>query len=146
VSDAADAWFVTVNSQRIPEEIPDVRSAASIGTWADETICYCCHLTWPTHLLFYARDQPGRAYGCKSTFLELVGLIQPLLTVPNIVQGRKVVFLVNNLAVVYGWQNGYVKNDLSASVLICAMQIIAAFLGCVAHVDICPECHLLWLD
>jgi hypothetical protein len=72
--------------------------------------------------------------------LELVGLIQPLLTIPDRLQVcREVVFMVDNLAVVYGWANGYIKNDLSASVLIRALHIISAFWGCIVHLQHLPR-------
>jgi len=96
-------------------------------------------MTWPEDFLLHAKDQLGRAYGCKSTFLELAGLIQPFLTIPEILQGREVLFLVDNLAVVYGWENRCIKNDLSASILIRAMHIVAAYLGCIAHVQHLPR-------
>jgi hypothetical protein len=128
VSDAAGARFVKMKGQRIPAATPDIRGAASVGLHDDGSVWFCCRLTWPQFLLLHAKDQLGRAHGCKSTFLELVGLIQTLLTIPDRLQGREVVFLVDNLAVVYGWANGYIKNDLSASVLLRALHIILAFL------------------
>jgi hypothetical protein len=139
VSDAAGARFVTVNGQRIPCDEPGERGAASLGVHPDGTVWYCCRMTWPEEFLLHAKDQLGRAYGCKSTFLELAGLIQPFLTIPEILQGREVLFLVDNLAVVYGWENRCIKNDLSASILIRAMHIVAAYLGCIAHVQHLPR-------
>jgi hypothetical protein len=139
VSDAAGARFVKVKGQHVPADTPDVRGAASVGLHDNGSIWFCCRLTWPQFLLLHAKDQLGRAYGCKSTFLELVGLIQPLLTIPDRLQGREVVFMVDNLAVVYGWANGYIKNDLSASVLIRALHIISAFLGCIVHIQHLPR-------
>jgi hypothetical protein len=58
----------------------------------------------------------------------------PLLTVPHLLRGREICLFVDNIAVVYGWQNRGVKNDLSASILIRALHTIAAFLGCHVHV------------
>jgi len=134
VSDAAGARFVKVKRKRIPCETPDVRGAASIGISESGKIWFCCRVTWPTHLLLHARDELGKAYGCKSTTLEMVGVMLPLLTVPHLLLGRELCLYVDNIAVVYGWQNKGVKNDLSASVLIRALHIIAAFLGCHVHI------------
>jgi hypothetical protein len=134
VSDAAGARYVKVKRKRVPCETPGVRGAASVGISESGQIWFCCRVTWPTHLLLHAQDELGKAYGCKSTTLEMIGVMLPLLTVPHLLRGRELCLYVDNIAVVYGWQNRGVKNDLSASVLIRALHIIAAFLGCHVHV------------
>jgi hypothetical protein len=134
VSDAAGARYVKVKRKRVPCETPGVRGAASVGISESGQIWFCCRVTWPTHLLLHAQDELGKAYGCKSTTLEMIGVMLPLLTVPHLLRGRELCLYVDNIAVVYGWQNRGVKNDLSASVLIRALHTIAAFLGCHVHV------------
>jgi len=134
ISDAAGARYVKVRRKRIPCEKPGIRGAASIGLIEGE-VWYCCRVTWPTHLLLEAKDELDKAYGCKSTTLEMVGIMLPLLTVPHLLQGKEICLHVDNIAVVYGWQNKGVKNDLSATVLIRALHIIAVFLGCKVHVQ-----------
>jgi hypothetical protein len=139
VSDAAGARYVKVKRKRVPCETPGVRGAASVGISESGQIWFCCRVTWPTHLLLHAQDELGKAYGCKSTTLEMIGVMLPLLTVPHLLRGRELCLYVDNIAVVYGWQNRGVKNDLSASVLIRALHIIAAFLGCHVHVFHLPR-------
>jgi len=134
VSDAAGARYVTVKRRRIPTEKPGDRGAAAVGITSSGSIWFCARVTWPTFLLLHARDERDKAYGCKSTTLELVGLLLPILTIPHVLQGREVCLHVDNIAAVYGWENRGVKNDTSASVLLRALHIISSYLGCTVHV------------
>ncbi len=102
MSEAAGARFVKVPGKLVPAKIPDIRGAASISVLPDDSLWYCCRLTWPNFLLLHSTDQLGLAYGCKSTFLELVDLMQPLLTIPIRLQGRELLFLMDNIAMVNG--------------------------------------------
>jgi hypothetical protein len=43
--------------------------------------------------------------------LEATGLLLPLRTVPGVIASQHVVLGVDNLDVVYGWQNGGCKGD-----------------------------------
>jgi hypothetical protein len=73
------------------------------------------------------------------TTLELVGLFLPFLTVPEVVRGRNIVLGVDNLGVVFAWENGYAKGDLLASSLVRALGIVAAYLECRVHVQHVPR-------
>jgi hypothetical protein len=134
VTDAAGARYVQVRRRRIPSERPGIRGAAAIGICQSGAVWLCARVTWPTHLLLHARDEKDRAYGCKSTTLEMEGVLLPIVTVPHMLLGREVCIKVDNIAVVYGWENHGVTNDQSASVLIRAMHLISTYLGCVIHV------------
>jgi len=139
VSDAAGARYVTVKGRRIPCDRPGQRGAAAIGIGPQGEIWLCARVTWPAYLLLKARDEKKRPYGCKSTTLELVGLILPILTVPHLLQGKELCFHVDNLATVYGWENRAVAKDSSASVLIRSLHLIATYLGCIVHVHHLPR-------
>jgi len=139
VSDAAGARYVTVNKRRIPTERAGDRGAAAIGICSAGRVWFCARVTWPAFLLLDARDERDRAYGCKSTTLETVGILLPILTIPHLLQGRDICLHVDNTAVVYGWENRSVKNDQSASVLLRALHIISVFLGCTIHVMHLPR-------
>jgi hypothetical protein len=139
ISDAAGARYVTVNNRRIPDETPGNKGAASIGILQSGHIWFSARIIWPAHFLLYARDERDRAYGCKSTTLEVIGLILPILTIPHILRGREICLHVDNLAVVYGWENRGAKRDHSASIFLRALHIISAFLGCIVHVHHIPR-------
>jgi len=86
-----------------------------------------------------AKDDNNKAYGCKSTTLEVIGLLLPILTVPHLLASHELVLHVDNIASVYGWQNRAVKKDSSASILIRALHVISCFLGCIVHVVHLPR-------
>ena len=56
-----------------------------------------------------------------------------MLAFPEKVKGRNLVFMIDNIAVMYGWLKGYVKNDSSASEVLKTAQYMAAFLGITVH-------------
>jgi hypothetical protein len=71
--------------------------------------------------------------------LELIGLLLPLLCIPEQLSGRELVFHVDNIAVVYGWYNGATKLDEMASILLRSLYLMAAFLGANVHVRHVPR-------
>jgi len=139
ISDAAGARYVSVHNRRLPSDTPGNKGAASIGILDSGHIWFCSKVTWPEHLLLHARDENDRAYGCKSTTLEVIGLILPIITIPHILRGREVCLHVDNIAVVYGWENRGAKRDHSASIFLRALHILSAFLGCIVHVRHIPR-------
>ena len=100
---------------------------ASLGLKEDGSIWFICRGQWPKAILEDS-DEKGVRFASKMTTLELVGLLLPLLTVPDHVRQRNVVLGVDNVSVVFGWENRSVSGDMSASVLIRAMHIVASFL------------------
>jgi hypothetical protein len=89
--------------------------------------------------LYTATDEQGKAYGCKTATLELVGVLLPFLTIPHLLRGRSVRLQVDNSAAVYGWLNMQIKNDTTASILIRTLHIISHFLECTTHVEHLPR-------
>ncbi len=76
----------------------------------------------------------------KTTTLEAIGLLIPFLTAPQALRGKHVIFKVDNLAVVFGWENKLVKNDTAATIILRAIQLMAAYLGAWVHVQHIPRC------
>ena len=68
---------------------------------------YYTQMHWPSKILSEKIDGKGAYFGCKSTTLESVGMILPMIMFPDL--GRNVIFMIDNLAVMFGWYNGYVK-------------------------------------
>ena len=68
------------------------------------------------------------------TTLELIGLLLPLTSVPEILRGQHIVLGVDNVSVVHAWENKNVKGDITASCLVRAMMVIEAFLECKIYV------------
>ena len=96
-------------------------------------------LSWPEKLLTTLADENGVLFGHKSTTLESVGLLLPLLAFPGKVCGRNIVIRVDNIAVVYGWAKGLVKNEKTASEVLKSVQYLAGFLGVTVHVEHVPR-------
>ena len=53
----------------------------------------------------------------RQTTLETIGLLLPFLSIPSSLQGRDIILRVDNKAVVYGWEDKGVNNDMTASIL-----------------------------
>jgi hypothetical protein len=94
---------------------------------------------WPKDFITHAKDGDGVRFGNKSTTLEWIGLLTPMLTVPELISGRHVILRVDNIACVYGYENGQLKNDESASIMIRTAKLVSAYLGSVVHVEHVPR-------
>jgi hypothetical protein len=52
---------------------------------------------WPKGFITHAKDDTGVRFGDKSTTLECIGLLAPMLTVPELVSGRHVILRVSRV-------------------------------------------------
>ena len=100
---------------------------ASLGFSESGNFWFLCRGEWP-QAIFSKEDEKGAKFSSKMTTLELVGLLLPLLSIPEIVKGKNLILGVDNISVVFGWENRSVNGDLTASALIRAMHIVATFL------------------
>ena len=105
----------------------DWAGVASLGVSDNGNFWYLCRGCWP-EAIFKNSDEKGSKYASKTTTLEVVGLLLPLLTIPEKVAGKNIVLGVDNIAAVFGWENRSVSGDRSASILIRALHIVASFL------------------
>jgi len=62
-------------------------------------------------------------------------MLIPFLAFPEKIRGRHIVFKMDNIAVVFGWQNGYIKNDKTATRVLKCTTYLAAYLGVTVHVE-----------
>ena len=111
------------------------KGVACIGGESLQDIWCWYRLSWPAGLLTVVNNEKGCSSGCKSTTLEAVGLLLPFVAFPDKVKGRNIVFKVDNLAVIYGWYKGYVKNDKSASEVLKAVHYLSGMLGTTVNVE-----------
>ncbi len=95
---------------------------------------------WPKVFLKEARDDKGAYYSSKTTTLEAIGMLLSFLTKPKSLKGKHVVFRIDNVAVVYGWENKQVKNDMSSTIVLRAVHLMAAYLGTYVHFQHIPRC------
>jgi hypothetical protein len=132
-SDAAGGNFAMHRGKRVNLNVPGDRGVACLEVTGDQ-VTWWCDLSWPSYFLDEALDSKGAHYGSKTTTLEAIGVLLPFLTIPETLMGRNLVFTVDNIAVVYGWDNRTVKFDDAASVILRTVHIISAYLGCIVHI------------
>jgi hypothetical protein len=89
------------------------------------------------------QDEKGASFAAKMTTLELVGLFLPLLTIKEVVRGKNIVLGVDNVSVVFAWENGSAAGDKHASVLVRALHLVSLFLECRVFVHHIPRLSTL---
>jgi hypothetical protein len=132
-SDAAGSSFALSRGERVSLNAKGDRGVACIEVTNDQ-VTWWSDLMWPEFFLDHARDEKGAFFGSKTTTLEATGVLLPFLAMPQELCGKHLVFTVDNIAVFYGWENRAVKFDSSASIILLAVHLISAYLGCTVHV------------
>jgi len=102
-------------------------------------IIFANQLVWPKNFILLATDEWGVRFGDKTTTLETIGLLLPMILCPHLFKNQHIVMKVDCLGTVFGMKNRAAKGDISASVFIRAVYLIAAYLECVLHVDHLPR-------
>ena len=133
-TDAAGASFSVVKGVKMFHNNKGRGVACLAGTEVEDIWAWT-RMEWPDSLLNGLQDEKGRVFGCKSTTLESVGLLLPLLVFPEAIAGKHIVFWVDNIAVLWGWKSGYVKMDRSATEVLKSVRYLAGHLGVTVHVN-----------
>ena len=137
-TDAAGASFTMINGKRIYHGNSG-RGVSCLMAESEDDIWAWTRVSWPDHFLTEEKDEKGVFYGSKSTTLESVGLLLPMIAFPEKVAGRNLVFSIDHIAVMHGWLSGYVRNDRTASEVLKAAHYLASFLGVTIHVEHVPR-------
>ena len=90
---------------------------------------------WDEQLIKFDTDNNGIRFGNKTSFLEFVGIVIPLLLIPEKLRNQHIVFEVDNISCCFGWENRFLKEDSYTSVLIRAAHLISYYLGSTIHVE-----------
>ena len=64
---------------------------------------FVTQLWWPKDFITHHKDSKGCAFGNKTTTLELVGVLLPFLTIPNLLKNQHIVSRVN-MACIFGFR------------------------------------------
>jgi len=96
-------------------------------------------LSWPKDFIEHKKDSKGARFGCKTTTLELFGILLPVLEMHKCLTNQHIVYHVDNIACVYGWENGHMKDDVCASILIRGLKLIELYLGSKFHLRFVPR-------
>jgi hypothetical protein len=118
------------DNKKLSEEI----GCAVVGFDCEGSMVLALQYYWPRDFITFLEDEEGTRFGNKTTTLECIGMLLPLVITPELTANRHVILRVDNMACVYGFENGQVRGDVTASILIRAARIIAAYLGTVIHV------------
>jgi hypothetical protein len=110
-----------------------------IGLNESGSVCLIAQLWWPSSFILSQKNSKGKRFGEKTATLEQIGLLLPLVLMPEMLKNQHVIFKTDNMSCVYGHQNGYMKGDECASILIKCTYLIGAFLGCAIHVEHVPR-------
>ena len=133
-TDAAGASFTIAGGKKYYHDNSGKGVACICGSSLSD-IWGWCRLEWPEGLLTEKVDEKGSHFGSKSTMLESVGLLLPLLVFPDLVAGKNLLFKVDNTAVLWGWNSGYVRNDETATEVLKSVSYLAGYLGTIVHVE-----------
>ena len=93
-----------------------------------------CSLAYPRHFLLN-HDEAGHKAYAKSTALEALGFLVPLLIDPARFMGVKVLVITDNAAAALALVRGYSAGDPWASTICRAARVVAAALGCCLQAD-----------
>lgn len=94
---------------------------------------------WDTNMITQLTDYKGSRFGNKTEFLELVGVLAPLVLIPNSLKKQHVLFRLDNIAAVHGWENKTVKNDRMSSLIIRCIHLLASYLETYVHLVHVPR-------
>ena len=102
-------------------------------------IIFAYQLFWPPGVLSFVFDKKGSCLGNKSTTLEMLGILIPFFVIPEQLINQHVIVKVDNVACFFGWLKRHVTGDVMASILIRALHLVSAYLGCQVHVEHLPR-------
>lgn len=64
-----------------------------------------------------------------------MGLLLPFIVLPQALRWKNVIFWVDNEAVSYRWQSGYIRRDRSATQVLKSVYVLSTSLGCTVYVQ-----------
>ncbi len=116
-----------------PQLFPPRGVAAVAGSDTD-SIWAVIRLIWPPSLLSTAKDHRNQFFGHKSTTLEAIGLLLPLLAFPKFCRHRHLVFLTDSHPLWSDWPSRHSSSDPETSLILRCITLVAAYLQCNIHV------------
>ncbi len=134
-SDAAACVFPTTPDLLLPP-----RGVASLGGQNLSDLWFCARLSWPLSLITTTQDSRGNVFGHNSTTLEAIGLLLPLLTIPESCSHRPLLFFVDNLPLTYAFRKRYARQDPETSLILRCFFLLSTFLSCDPQIRFLPRC------
>ncbi len=112
---------------------------ATVGVDEEGLIMMAIRHTWNESMIKHMKDVDDKRFGNKTAFLEMIGILIPFLVIPDKLRKQHVLFRVDNMACVFGWEDRYLKEDAYCSIVIRTIHVMAAFLECYVHVKHVPR-------
>ena len=106
-------------------------------------IFYIGQCLWPSDFITKFHDVNEKSFGNKSTLLETIGLIVAIVHNYSIIQNKHVVCKVDNVAVVWAYQNGKSRTDPYTSLMISVLNHIACSTPFKLYVEHLPRVSTL---
>jgi hypothetical protein len=116
----------------LQKNFSDVVGAASLSFNNKMKCTFAAQIFWTNQFLNFVNS--------NASILETIGLLLPFISIPKSLAGNEIVLEVDNLAVVFAWQNKYSKNDELTSILIQCLHVLEALLPCKIYVQHLPRC------
>ena len=131
----------TSDAAGCPEGLGDgeLVGCGNIGFSFDGIVIFAYQMFWPSEIIQFASDNKMKRLGNKTTTLEFLGILIPFLVIPESLCDQHIEVKVDNSGCYFGWLNRHVKEDVLASILIRALHLISAYLGCQVHITHLPR-------
>ena len=96
-------------------------------------------LLWPEKFISDSIDEKNVRFGDKTTTLEMIGLLMPMILAPELFKNSNVVMKVDCFGTVYSMTNRMCKGDKTAAIFVRAAYLISAYLECHLHIEQLPR-------
>ncbi len=110
------------------------RGVAAVAGSDVNSIWAVIRLVWPPSLLSTAKDHRNQYFGHKSTTLEAIGFLLPLLAFPKFCRHRHIVFITDSHPLWSDWPSKHTASDPETSLILRCIAILSAYLQCSIHV------------
>lgn len=131
---------------------PNIKLEYDVGIGAvghlapNEEMCdflYVSQCLWPTDFISVFSDVNNKAFGCKTTLLEAIGLILPIYHNYRQIHHKHIVCKVDNVAVVWAYWNGRSRSDPYTSLIVSVINHIAVSTPFKLYVEHLPRVSTL---
>jgi len=131
--------FASDAAGRADDALYQGQGVASVGFNEDGHIILAVRKEWSKDMISNQVDVEGKRFGNKTAFLEMVGILIPMLMLHKSLRRQHVVFKVDNIACVHGWKNRNMKEDVYSSIVIRTIFLVAMKLETCLHVIHVPR-------
>ena len=104
-----------------------------------EDLEYVAQCIWPHPFISMMKDCSQKSFGNKTTLLECIGTLIPVYHNFKFLSGKHVLFLIDNVAVMWSYHNGRSRLDPYVTVIVTALHYVLMYLSCAVYVNHLPR-------